>query len=221
MNEGVISMLRRFLICLIACIASIAGAQDRTRSAEDWLDHLAPSGVDTPRTLVSGDFMPALRTVSAPPGACSTGEIHALDFLIGDWESATSDLVNDAGTHGHGRNHIEPLLGGCAIMQHRSEESDGKKLFDSYVIWAFDNAQNRIREFVIDDNQHAQVYEGMWEDGAWVFYRDRISDDGNVWMLRVRYAKSANGFTQTADLTKNRGKTWEKATTTSYIRATK
>jgi hypothetical protein len=35
-------------------------------------------------------------------------------------------------------------------------------------------------------------------------------------LLRARYALADRGFTQTAELSKNRGKTWEKASVTIY-----
>jgi len=115
-------------------------------------------------------------------------------------------------------NHFEAALGGCAIIQRRYEEKDGKKLFDSMVIWAYDAALNRLREFVISDDFNAQVYEGIWENDGWTFYRDRIGTADQMWLLRVRYVQTPKGFNQTAELTKDRGKTWIKASSTDYIR---
>ena len=206
-------------ITSFTAFTTMASAQNwRSSSAEEeWID-----SIDEVGSGVSIKSLQAAPDASAHPqgnATCASGEIRALDFLVGDWESSTTDLGKDAGVHGVGVNHIQAVLDGCAIFQHRFEKRDGKTLFDSYVIWAFDSAQNRIREFVIDDGLHAQVYEGTWENGGWVFYRDRISEDGKLWMIRVRYTKSEHGFTQTADLTKDRGKTWEKATIASYISA--
>jgi hypothetical protein len=118
-------------------------------------------------------------------GACATDEVRSLAFLIGDWRSASTDLSPDAGSPGRGINHIEGILGGCAILQHRYEETDGKKLFDSVVMWAFDVSTIRMREFVISDDDHAQVYEGIWENGGWVFYRDRIGTVDQMWLLHA------------------------------------
>jgi len=156
---------------------------------------------------------------SAPVrGSCANDEVHRLDFLLGDWVSATSDLTPETGSHGSGMNHFEAALGGCAIIQRRYEEKDGKKLFDSMVIWAYDAALNRLREFVISDDFNAQVYEGIWENDGWTFYRDRIGTADQMWLLRVRYVQTPKGFNQTAELTKDRGKTWIKASSTDYIR---
>jgi hypothetical protein len=150
--------------------------------------------------------------------SCANDEVHRLDFLLGDWVSATADLALETGSHGSGVNHFEAVLGGCAIVQRRYEEKDGKKLFDSMVIWAYDAALNRLREFVISDDLNAQVYEGIWEDDGWTFYRDRIGSADQMWLLRVRYVQTPKGFNQTAELTKDRGKTWIKASSTDYIR---
>jgi len=153
-----------------------------------------------------------------PKSSCANNEVHKLDFLLGDWVSATADLTPETGSHGSGTNHFEAALGGCAIVQRRFEEKDGKKLFDSMVIWAYDAALNRLREFVISDDLNAQVYEGIWENDSWTFYRDRIGTADQMWLLRVRYVQRPNGFTQTAELTKDRGKTWVKASSTDYVR---
>jgi len=91
-----------------------------------------------------------------PKSSCANNEVHKLDFLLGDWVSATADLTPETGSHGSGTNHFEAALGGCAIVQRRFEEKDGKKLFDSMVIWAYDAALNRLREFVISDDLNAR-----------------------------------------------------------------
>ena len=150
--------------------------------------------------------------------SCANDEVHKLDFLLGDWVSATADLTPETGSHGSGMNHFEAVLGGCAIVQRRYEEKDGKKLFDSMVVWAYDAALNRLREFVISDDLNAQVYEGIWENDGWTFYRDRIGTSDQMWLLRVRYVQTPKGFNQTAELTKDRGKTWLKASSTDYVR---
>ena len=155
---------------------------------------------------------------SVAKAQCLNNEVHKLDFLLGDWMSATADLTPETGSHGSGMNHFEAALGGCAIVQRRYEEKNGKKLFDSMVIWAYDAALNRLREFVISDDLNAQVYEGIWENDAWTFYRDRIGTADQMWLLRVRYIQTPKGFTQTAELTKDRGKTWVKASSTDYVR---
>jgi len=147
--------------------------------------------------------------------SCEGSEVRAFDFMVGDWISSTSELMTDVGSHGTGVNHIEKVLGGCVLLQRRQEERNGKRLFDAYCIFAFDAARSQMRLFVVD-NGHAQVYDGIWENGGWAFCRERTSDSGEVWLLRVRYAPGAKGFTQTAELSKNRGKTWEKASVTSY-----
>jgi hypothetical protein len=175
--------------------------------------------------VVSKNFDVAVKTESssvAPKNAqaadhnsCESVEVRTFDFMIGDWASSTSELLAGSGAHGAGVNHIEKALGGCVLLQHRQEERNGKQLFDAYAIFAFDAARSQMRLFVVDDG-HAQVYDGIWESGGWAFYRERTSDTGEIWLLRVRYALADRGFTQTAELSKNRGKTWEKASVTIY-----
>jgi hypothetical protein len=92
----------------------------------------------------SGEVQPSTRSAAVKP-SCAVNEVHKLDFLLGDWVSATADLTPETGSHGSGMNHFEAALGGCAIVQRRYEEKDGKKLFDSMVIWAYDGALNRLR----------------------------------------------------------------------------
>jgi hypothetical protein len=168
------------------------------------------------------DRKPATSTAAAPANAqapdqnpCEKSEVRAFDFMVGDWVSSTSELMTDVGAHGTGVNHIEKVLGGCVLLQHRREEREGKELFDAYAIFGFDETSSRMRLFVVDDG-HAQVYDGIWENGGWAFYRERTSDTGQIWLIRVRYAPEGRGFKQTAELSKNRGKTWETASVASY-----
>jgi hypothetical protein len=170
---------------------------------------------DVGRRVETSSTAPPKNEHAPDQNHCENSDIRAFDFMVGDWISSTSELMIDVGAHGEGVNHIEKVLGGCVLLQHRQEARDGKQLFDAYAIFAFDATRSEMRLFIVDDG-HAQVYEGIWENGGWAFYRERTSDTGEIWLLRVRYVPIGKGITQTVELSKNRGKTWEKASMTTY-----
>jgi hypothetical protein len=61
----------------------------------------------------------------SPAAACSVPAAHRLDFWLGQW-----DVRNPSGGF-EGRNVIEKVLGGCAILEHWSDGdgSAGQSLF--------------------------------------------------------------------------------------------
>ena len=75
-------------------------------------------------------------TVSAPAKPCATTEHRAFDFWIGEWDVTTPD-GKPAGT-----NHIESVLGGCALLEHWEGQGGGAgKSLSLYV--AADKAWNQ------------------------------------------------------------------------------
>lgn len=76
--------------------------------------------------LVTGLLGGAAATAAEPPASC--GEIpaaHSLDFWLGEW------VVRDASGTLAGHNRIEPILGGCALLEHwtGATGAEGKSLF--------------------------------------------------------------------------------------------
>src|SRR4051812_29704320 len=63
---------------------------------------------------------PAPAASGAPPPACTAPEYHQLDFWLGDWDvvvHARKSPDSDAWADAPGTQHVEKLLGGCAISE--------------------------------------------------------------------------------------------------------
>jgi hypothetical protein len=149
-------------------------------------------------------------TAAAQNPCDAAGEIHAFDYMLGDW--TTSDSPAPSGGTAFGTSHTEKILGGCAILEHRHIEQNGKKLFDADVIWGYDVTTKRMLLFYVDDGSRTQLYEGHRENGGWEFYRDRPDKDGTMITIRVTYApqpSQGGGFTQTVERSRGHGATWE------------
>jgi hypothetical protein len=66
-----------------------------------------------------------IRVAAAIESPCSSSEYKQLDFWVGDWEVASPTGEKQ------GTNHIEKVLGGCAIIENWRdvEGHEGKSLF--------------------------------------------------------------------------------------------
>jgi hypothetical protein len=157
--------------------------------------------------------VPAAAPSSPLPSPCeaATAEIRAFDYMLGDW-TTTYSPAPAVGT-AVGTSHSEKILDGCAILEHRHIEQNGKTLFNADVIWGYDSVKKQMLLFYVDDHEHTQLYEGRRENGGWSFYRDRPDKDGTTITIRVTYAPQTtpkgNGFTQTVNRSKDHGATWE------------
>src|SRR5215510_14123883 len=64
---------------------------------------------------------------TAPSPACATPEHRAFDFWIGDWDVAIRARQTPDGPFGEARGtqHVESILGGCAISETFAAEGPG------------------------------------------------------------------------------------------------
>jgi hypothetical protein len=168
-----------------------------------------------PKIGASGTTGPDARPLSIP-GPCEKSEVRAFDFIVGDWITSTSASAGSQNDLGTGVSHAGKILKGCALWQHRYQEQGGTEMFDADVLWGYDETNKRMRLLIVDDRSHAQVYEGSWENGGWIFYREQPGDAGETILIRVKFEQKSKGFTQTAKLSKDGGKTWETASVTTY-----
>jgi Putative lumazine-binding len=192
------------------------------RSAEGWKVVAKTFYVDH-KPQVSANAAPSqTQSASAPPSVSQsssqsstpaenpcgpTGEIHVFDYMPGDW--TTADAPPPPGGTAFGTSHTEQILDGCAILEHRHIEQNGKMLFNADVIWGYDVVKKQMLLFYVDDHAHTQLYEGRRENGGWSFYRDRPDKDGTIITIRINYAQDGTRFTQTVHRSKDRGATWE------------
>jgi hypothetical protein len=94
---------------------------------------------------------------AAEPGTskCAAAPMHQFDFWIGTWK------VTDRGKVA-GRNHIEAILGGCALLENWSGAGGGSGKSLNF----FDKDDARWHQTWIDASGGALFLAGRFENGA-------------------------------------------------------
>jgi hypothetical protein len=188
------------------------------------VDYLSLVLVDAGWKIVGKTFgaQPQMQTgaMSATSGSqtmdqnlCEKSEVRAFDYMIGNWITSTTESTGD---QGEGVTSVKKMLNGCVLWQHRYQEQAGREAFDAQLTLGYDVTTSRMRLFIVDDRSRTQVFDGAWENGGWVFYREQPGDAGQMVLIRVIYSQRGEGFTQTAEVSKNRGKNWETLSVTTY-----
>lgn len=147
--------------------------------------------------------------------ACGARDHHIFDYMNGLW--STSDLSAANVPAAEGQSTVEAVLDGCVVHEHRHITRQGKKLFDGDAYWGYDVTTKRWLLFYFDDASHAQVYEGREEGGHLGFYRERPDPDGKLILIRITYAPTAKGYTQTVERSADHGGTWLRGGVTTYL----
>jgi len=107
---------------------------------------------------------------------CSSKELKAFDFLLGDWKQDGSS----------GRMEITKILDGCGI-----HEVWLLKEFNAVLLRNFNNATKKWYLTFTAHDLIPQVWEGRSENGNWYFYRE--------WELNGRKRLSRTYWNQTSD----------------------
>lgn len=118
----------------------------------------------------------------------------------------------------HRPNANEPILGGCALRESWRFEIAGKPAFEAIVLRSYDSGGKRWMLSYIDDGLAHQLYEGREDAGQWRFFRERKADDGSTVLVRITWAPSAAGYTQTIERSTDAGATWTLGSTIAYDR---
>ena len=104
--------------------------------------------------------------------ACASPEHRQFDFWIGDWDvsirarkSPTSEVWGEA----KGRQHIEAILGGCAIAEHFTAEGPEEPWAGkSYSSWQA--PLGKWRQTWVDDGGSFLAFTGGLENGVMTLY---------------------------------------------------
>lgn len=125
---------------------------------------------------------------------CSASEHRQFNFWIGTW-----DVHNPEGRQ-VGTNKIEPILGGCVLLE--SWKAAGPHAGHSYNIW--DKATGRWHQTWVDNSGLLLLLEGGLEGDAMVLVGERPAREGSTrekitWTpispdsVRQRWVSSADG----------------------------
>jgi uncharacterized protein DUF1579 len=125
---------------------------------------------------------------ATPPAPCSSAEHRQLDFWIGDWDvaiRARSAPDKEEWGQAKGTQHVEAVLGGCAISE--TFAADGPKApwnGRSYSSWQ--PAQKAWRQTWVDDSGGYLTFTGGVEGGTMALYGEPRTDKaGKPFQMRM------------------------------------
>jgi hypothetical protein len=124
---------------------------------------------------------------AAKSTACSGSEFHQFDFWIGDWDLVVHARTTPSGNKwadARGHQHVEAILGGCAIAEHFSADGPPKPWAGaSYSAWQPQLA--RWRQTWVDDSGGYIALDGGIEHGVMTLYGEPRDVDGLHIQMRM------------------------------------
>jgi hypothetical protein len=178
-------------------------------------DYLSMLRLEGQWKIVAKTFVVEPRAgVATNEGPCAVASHRIFDFMVGTWD--TFDPARGAFPASEGISTVESMLGVCVVHEHRRVSQQGKRLFDGDAYWSYDSTTKRWVLFYIDDQSHAQLYEGREDGGQLAFYRERPDADGKMILIRIAYAPQNGGYTQAVQRSADNGQTWKPSGTTAY-----
>jgi hypothetical protein len=129
-------------------------------------------------------------TASAPSKSCAAPEFRQLDFWIGDWDVAVharSSPTSDQWADARGHQHVEAILGGCAISEHFTAEGPPVPWSGaSYSMWQPQQATWR-QTWVDDSGGYIALHGGPERDG-FVLYGEPRDAGGTQTQMRMVFS---------------------------------
>lgn len=137
---------------------------------------------------------------SASAPACSAPEYRQFDFFAGDWDTydvAAPDSIV-------ARNHVTPMLGGCALRE-VYEQQDGMK-GESFSVY---DASRRIwHQSWVTNGGTVLLLEGGLENGRMVLTAPEHHTDGSTSLLRGSWWQEGTAVREKAERSSDGGTTW-------------
>ena len=146
---------------------------------------------------------------TAPGQACKAAEYHQFDFWIGQW-NVTLPNGKRAGV-----NHIEPILGGCALRETWSGAggSDGTS-YNSY-----DATRRRWHQTWVDNQGSLLLLEGTFADGRMILEGETVDTAGQKQRQRITWEETSPGHVrQLWESSSDGGATWTTAFDGRYVK---
>ena len=128
----------------------------------------------------------AAAPATTPSPACAAPELHQLDFWVGDWDvtvHARSSPTSDAWGTAPGRQHVEAILGGCAIAETFAAAGPGP----AWAGRSYASYQNgKWKQTWVDDQGGYLLFTGGSEAGApMVLYGEPREQNGKTVQMRM------------------------------------
>jgi hypothetical protein len=175
--------------------------------------------------VASGTRPPAPPTpsVSAPAPACVDPAFRGFDFWIGDWTlvvKARAAPDSPTWTEAKGTQHVEAILGGCAIAEHFAADGPGPAWAGtSLSVWQ--PALGAWRQTWVDDQGSYLAFTGGVQDGAMTLVGEAQTQGTATAQKRMRFERvTADALHWVWQLSRDGGRTWQDQLVIEYRRAT-
>jgi uncharacterized protein DUF1579 len=172
------------------------------------------------KTLALALVLAAAPAAAAPP--CASSEHRQLDFWIGDWDvTVRARTAPDKEQWGEakGTQHVEGILGGCAIAESFAAAGPGSPWSGrSYSSWQ--PAEKRWRQTWVDDSGGYLAFSGALESGTMALYGEpRTGKDGKPFQMRMVWLDvEANALRWEWQRSADGGKSWRPMMIIDYRR---
>ena len=191
-----------------------AAASARLGRADEsfrWLDSAVALGFRSDSTLAADDdfaslrgdarFAPLLERMRRAFTPCAyEPKARALDFWAGDWEvhNPQGQLV--------GRSHVEPVSGGCALLENWTDGMGGT----GKSLSAYNSERSAWQQYWVGQYGDVTEYrQSEWSDGRVALVADGRLPDGTVVRRRMTFTRLPDGAVQQAfELSRDDGRTW-------------
>jgi len=123
---------------------------------------------------------------SPPVASCNSAEHRQLDFWLGDWNVVVHARATPEGPFADatGHQHVETVLGGCAIAEHFSAAGPQQPWAGkSYSSWQ-PNA-GKWRQTWVDDSGGYLAFTGGVENGEMTLYGEPREVNGKAFQMRM------------------------------------
>jgi hypothetical protein len=140
---------------------------------------------------------------TAPPKAsksCASPEHRQFDFWVGDWDAYDVDAPGKVVA----RNHVDVILDGCALRE-VYEQTNGL-VGQSFSI--YDASRKVWHQSWVTNRGQLLVIEGKFENGRMTLGGTQ-SVDGHPETLRAVWYPEKGGVRETAESSRDGGKTWK------------
>ena len=143
---------------------------------------------------------------------CSAPVYRQFDFWVGNWV-----VTNPSGLQ-IGTNHIDKVLGGCALQEHWA--GSGRSRGTSLNV--YDARRHVWHQTWVDNSGELLVIEGGMKDGSMVMSGKSVSRTGKTVLNRITWTpRDANHVRQLWQVSTDGGKHWKTVFDGLYTRAEK
>jgi hypothetical protein len=141
--------------------------------------------------------------------ACKAPEYHQFDFWIGQW-NVTLPNGKRAGV-----NHIEPILGGCALR----ESWSGAGGSDGTSYNTYDATRRRWHQTWVDNQGSLLLLEGTFANGRMILEGETVDTAGQKQRQRITWEETSPGHVrQLWESSTDGGATWTTAFDGRYVK---